>query len=283
MYNFATLTYLRTISKPFKASLPHKSSSIVKTTATIGSEGLSNDPPQEPMADEGDVALPSNGLPQRTPEQTRAAQHVADTMRNATHNRVVALEGEFTRLKESFDDQMGAIRADSDRTRALLEQIFERLSERSQTSEAADSRKKAILDIIAMIAGSSVATLLPKDALQQTTLQAILEKHLVPVPTLEEVQSLWVEATAHLAGGSGSQTTAPKSSRPSEGWQSASKKPRTDQASDKPSSNRCRYCHGFKKPGQSWPDHAVDCSKAIKAEAEKKLALAARLESKMQE
>ncbi|GIL85638.1 hypothetical protein Vretifemale_14170 [Volvox reticuliferus] len=280
MYNFATLTYLRTISKPSKALLPHKSSSIIKTAATIGSKGLSNDPLQEPMADEGDVALPSNGLPQRTPEQTRAAQHVADTMRNATHNRVVALEGEFTRLKELFDDQMGAIRADSDRTRALLEQIFEHLSERSQTSEAADSRKKAIMDIISTIAGSSVATLLPKDALQQTTLQ---EKHLVPVPTLEEVQSLWVEATAHLAGGSGSQTTAPKSSRPSEGWQSASKKPWTDQASDKPSGNRCRYCHGFKKPGQSWPDHAVDCSKAIKAEAEKKLALAARLESKMQE
>ncbi|GIL76971.1 hypothetical protein Vretimale_8580 [Volvox reticuliferus] len=34
MYNFATLTYLRTISKTSKASLPHKSSSIVKTTAT---------------------------------------------------------------------------------------------------------------------------------------------------------------------------------------------------------------------------------------------------------
>ncbi|GIL84890.1 hypothetical protein Vretifemale_13408 [Volvox reticuliferus] len=283
MYNFATLTYLRAISKPSKATLPHKSSNIVKTTATIGSEGLSNDPPQEPMADEGDVALPSNGLPQRTPEQTRAAQHVADTMRNATHNRVVALEGEFTCLKESLDDQMGAIRADSDRTRTLLEQIFERLSECPQASEVADSRKKAIVDIISTIAGSSVATLLPNDALQHTTLQAILEKHLVPVPMLEEVQSLWVEATAHLAGGSGSQTTAPKSSRPSEGWQSASKKPRTDQASEKPSGNRCRYCHGFKKPGQSWPDHVVDCSKAIKAEAEKKLALAARLESKMQE
>ncbi|GLI70635.1 hypothetical protein VaNZ11_015544, partial [Volvox africanus] len=150
-------------------------------------------------------------------------------------------------------------------------------------SEAADSRKKAILDIISTIARSSIATLLPKDALQQTTLQAILEKHLVPVPTLEEVQSLWVEATAHLAGGSDSQTTAPKSSRPSEGWQSVSKKPRTDHTSDKPPSTRCRYCHGFKKPGQSWPDHVVDCSKAIKAEAEKKLALAARLESKMHE
>ncbi|GIL60039.1 hypothetical protein Vafri_14662 [Volvox africanus] len=352
-----------------------------------------------------------------------------------------------------------------------------------------------IVDIIATIAGSSVATLLPKDALQQTTLQAVLEKQLVPAPTLEEVQSLWVEATAVLAGGSGSQT-APKHSRPNEvsptkrlphppkfsgkkdstiictrswfnvlmryfdlmhmdpfehieyfmtgkaqiwasdilemhrsgkkpltrdtlraafllqygdtqrntamaardrlhahehdmkptesvaeytqrfhdvlreakdmdkadqiswyikglvptlrgrcatddegkdwqdldkcilyatgqevrwkagkdksatvelkaatvttpkpkqpyqkrppprsqqGWQSISKKPRTEQTSDKPSGTKCRYCHGFKKPGQSWQDHVADCTKAIKAEAEKKLALAAKLESKMQE
>ncbi|GIL60259.1 hypothetical protein Vafri_14889, partial [Volvox africanus] len=105
---------------------------------------------------------------------------------------------------------------------------------------------------------------------------------LVPAPTLEEVQSLWVEATAVIAGGSGSQT-APKHSRPNEGWQSMSKKPRTEQTSDKPSGTKCRYCHGFKKPGQSWQDHVADCTKAIKAEAEKKLALAAKLESKMQE
>ncbi|GIL63426.1 hypothetical protein Vafri_17469 [Volvox africanus] len=149
--------------------------------------------------------------------------------------------------------------------------------------------KKAIVDIIATITGLSVATLQPKDALQQTKLQGVLElvpvptPQLVPVPTLEEVQSLWVEATAHLAGGSGSETTAPKNSRPSEGWQSISKKPRTEQTSDKPSGTQCHYCHGFKKPGQSWPDHVMDCTKAIKAEAEKKLALAAKLESKMQE
>ncbi|GIL43695.1 hypothetical protein Vafri_1343 [Volvox africanus] len=67
------------------------------------------------------------------------------------------------------------------------------------------------------------------------------------------------------------------------GWQSMSKKPRTEQTSDKPSGTKCRYCHGFKKPGQSWQDHVADCTKAIKAEAEKKLALAAKLESKMQE
>ncbi|GIL63126.1 hypothetical protein Vafri_17254 [Volvox africanus] len=231
------------------------------------------------MPAEGDVEMPPNGLPQRTPEQTRAAQHVTDTMRNATHNRVVALEGELTRLREIFDDQWDTLRTENDRTRAILEQISERLSERSQTTDVTDTRKKMILDIIATIAGSSVATLLPKDALQQTMLQVVLEKQLVPAPTLEEVQSLWVEATAVLAGGSGSQT-APKHSRPNE---SMSKKPRTEQTSDKPSGTKCRYCHGFKKPGQSWPDHVVDCTKAIKAEAEKNLALAAKLESKMQE
>ncbi|GIL49623.1 hypothetical protein Vafri_5867 [Volvox africanus] len=282
MYHFATLSYLRTLTKSSKATLPHKSNSIVKTTATIGSEGLSTDPPQAPMPEEGGVELPSNGLPQHTPEQARAAQHVADTMRNATHNRVVALEGELTRLREIFDDRWDTLRTENDRTQALLEQISERLLERSQTTDAADMRKKIIVDIITTIAGSSVATLLPKDVLQQTTLQAVLEKQLVPVPTLEEVQSLWVEATAVLAGGSGSQT-APKHSRPNEGWQSISKKPRTEQTSDKPSGTKCHYCHGFKKPGQSWPDHVVDCTKAIKAEAEKKLALAAKLESKMQE
>ncbi|GIL54177.1 hypothetical protein Vafri_9759 [Volvox africanus] len=282
MYHFATLSYLRALTKSPKATLPHKSSSLVKTTATIGSEGLSTDPLQEPMPEEGDVEMPPNGLPQRTPEQTRAAQHVTDTMRNATHNRVVALEGELTRLREIFDDRWDTLRTENDRTRALLEQISERLSERSQTTDATDTRKKMIVDIIATIAGSSVATLLPKDALQQTTLQAVVEKQLVPAPTLEEVQSLWVEATAVLAGGSGSQT-APKHSRPNEGWQSMSKKPRTEQTSDKPSGTKCRYCHGFKKPGQSWQDHVADCTKAIKAEAEKKLALAAKLESKMQE
>ncbi|GIL49622.1 hypothetical protein Vafri_5867 [Volvox africanus] len=215
MYHFATLSYLRTLTKSSKATLPHKSNSIVKTTATIGSEGLSTDPPQAPMPEEGGVELPSNGLPQHTPEQARAAQHVADTMRNATHNRVVALEGELTRLREIFDDRWDTLRTENDRTQALLEQISERLLERSQTTDAADMRKKIIVDIITTIAGSSVATLLPKDVLQQTTLQAVLEKQLVPVPTLEEVQSLWVEATAVLAGGSGSQT-APKHSRPNE-------------------------------------------------------------------
>ncbi|GIL51457.1 hypothetical protein Vafri_7445 [Volvox africanus] len=250
MYHFATLSYLRALTKSPKATLPHKSSSLITTTATIGSEGLSSDPLQEPMPEEGDVEMPPHGLPQRTPEQTRAAQHVADTMRNATHNRVVTLEGELTRLREIFDDRWDMLRTENNRTRALLEQISERLSERSQTTDATDTRKKMIVDIIATIAGSSVATLLPKDALQQTTLQAVLEKQLVPAPTLKEVQSLWVEATAVLAGGSGSQT-APKHSRPNEGWQSMSKKPRTEQTSDKPSGTKCRYCHGFKKPGQS--------------------------------
>ncbi|GIL49143.1 hypothetical protein Vafri_5625 [Volvox africanus] len=277
MYHFAILSYLRALTKSPKATLPHKSSSLVATTATIGSEGLSTDPLQEPMPEEGDIEMPPNGLPQRTPEQARAAQHVADMMCNATHNRVVALEGELTRLRELFDDRWDTLRTENDHTQALLEQISERLSERLQMTDATDTRKKMIVDIIATIAGSSVATLLPKDALQQTMLQAVLEKQLVPMPTLEEVQSLWVEATAFLAGGSGSQT-APKHSRPNEGWQSMSKKPHTEQTSDE-----CRYCHGHKKPGQSWQDHVADCTKAIKAEAEKKLALAAKLESKMQE
>ncbi|GIL78484.1 hypothetical protein Vretifemale_7830, partial [Volvox reticuliferus] len=73
--------------------------------------------------------------------------------------------------------------------------------------------------------------------------------------------------------------------RSQQGWQSVSKKPRTEHPSDKSPHGgpRCRNCRGFKKPGQSWADHAVDCAKAIKADAERKMALATKLESQMQE
>ncbi|GIL78483.1 hypothetical protein Vretifemale_7829, partial [Volvox reticuliferus] len=99
----------------------------------------------------------------------------------------------------------------------MFEQLSERMLERSQTTEAADLRKKTMVDVITTVASSSLIGLLSQDSLQQTALQAVLEKQLTPTPTLEEVKSLWESATMGAQpGGSGSQTTAPKTSRPSE-------------------------------------------------------------------
>ncbi|GIL92383.1 hypothetical protein Vretimale_19838 [Volvox reticuliferus] len=286
MYQVCNLTYLRALANPYKKTLPNNKLSIVRTTtATSGSEDLGLDSHKERMGEDGEI-LSNAELPHRTPEQARAAQHVAETMRNATHNRVVALEGEVTKLRELMHDRLGSIDETNHRLFAMFEQLSERMLERSQTTEAADLRKKTMVDVITTVASSSLIGLLSQDSLQQTALQAILEKQLTPTPTLEEVKSLWESATMGAQpGGSGSQTTAPKTSRPSEGWQSVSKKPRTEHPSDKSPHGgpRCRNCRGFKKPGQSWADHAVDCAKAIKADAERKMALATKLESQMQE
>ncbi|GIM03931.1 hypothetical protein Vretimale_8586, partial [Volvox reticuliferus] len=101
---------------------------------------------------------------------------------------------------------------------AMFEQLSECMLERSQTAEAADLQKKTMVEVITTVASSSLIGLLSTDSLQHTALQAILEKQMTPTPTLEEVKSLW-ESSATMGaqpGGIGSQTMAPKASRPSD-------------------------------------------------------------------